>query len=87
MEQILAILLQNFRVAAQLSFAAPCRGACALGTDFFPTGEELRRIRSQRGGQGVDFPDLFFFPEIMFSPGFLAFNGLTYLNVFFGFPF
>ena len=61
MEQILAILLQNFRVAAQLSFAAPCRGACALGTDFFPTGEELRRIRSQRGGQGVDFPDLFFF--------------------------
>ena len=61
MEQILAILLQNFRVAAQLSFGAPCRGACALGTDFFPTGEELRRIRSQRGGQGVDFPDLFFF--------------------------
>ena len=60
MEQILAILLQNFRVAAQLSFAAPCRGACALGTDFFPTGEELRRIRSQRGGQGVDFPDFFF---------------------------
>ena len=87
MEQILAILLQNFRVAAQLSFAAPCRGACALGTDFFPTGEELRRIRSQRGGQGVDFPDLFFFfSEIMFSSGFLAF-GLTYLNVFFGFPF